>query len=255
MCGKHYQRWKKFGDPHADHTRKRGVCSIDGCEAVTEAKGLCNKHYQRLRNFGDPLQNRKRPQLPCSVDGCDRKPIARGLCPGHYSRSHNGRPLDDQPLRRYVVTDDLAVRLREYAPPGNPNECWEWTGSRNKGYGVFAVANSKVRVAHDVAWELHHQTHLPKGMLIRHTCDNPPCVNPAHLELGTHADNSDDKVSRGRQARGSRHGVAKLTERDIPIIRARYQSGIQQRLIAEEFGVTQGAISQILRGKTWSHIK
>lgn len=254
MCAKHYQRWKKFGDPNADHTRKRGVCSIDGCESVTEAKGLCNKHYQRLRNFGDPLQERKRPRVPCSVDGCDRKPLARGLCPGHYNRHINGRPLEAKPLRRYVRTDDLAVRLREYAPPGAPDECWEWTAATNKGYGMISVERSKMRLAHDVAWEVHHGRLLPDGMLIRHSCDNPLCVNPSHLLLGTHSDNTADKVDRERQARGSGHGIAKLTEADIPIIREMYRSGFYQKVIAEQFGVTQGAISQLLNGKTWSHI-
>lgn len=254
-CGRHYQRWSKFGDPLADHSRKRGVCEVEGCEDTTEAKKLCRKHYQRLRNFGDPMIDRKRPRVPCSVDECGRKPIGNGLCAGHYTRALNGRPLDDKPLRRYIITDDLAERLRAYAPPGQPDACWEWTGGRNKGYGVIAVHGSKVRIAHDVAWEVHYGRALPKGRLVRHSCDNPPCVNPAHLLLGTHADNSDDKVERNRQAKGSGHGIAKLTEADIPVIRQMYRGGFPQRIIAGRFLVTQGAISQVISGKTWSHVR
>lgn len=142
-----------------------------------------------------------------------------------------------------------------YTPLAAARDCWPWTGTTRKGYGVVSIQNSKNRDAHIVAWELHHGVPVPAGMVVRHSCDNPPCVNPAHLLLGTHADNSNDKVERGRQAKGSRHGIAKLAEVDIPIIRQMYHDGVYQRVIAERFGVTQGAIHQVLAGKTWSHVQ
>lgn len=255
LCGRHYQRWTKHGDALANHARRRGTCSIDECETSSEAKGLCGRHYQRLLKHGDPLTDHTRRRQPCSVDGCDRLTLALGLCPGHYTRSRDGRPVTDRPLRRYIVTDDLSKRLREYAPPGRPDECWPWTGGLNKGYGVIAVHGSKVRIAHDVAWEIHHQRKLPRGMVIRHTCDNPQCVNPAHLLLGTHGDNCDDKVSRNRQAKGEGHGVSVLTEPEVRSIRALCAAGHTQRSVAGQFGVSQGAISLIVRRKMWAYLE
>ena len=253
-CTKHYQRWAKFGDPLADHSRRRGTCTIPECGRATEAKGYCGKHYQRFLKHGDPLANFTRTRAECSVSACSRLAVAHGLCNGHYTRKRSGKSLD-APLRRYIITDDLAERLRAYAPPTTPNDCWEWTGSTNKGYGVISVSASKVRAAHVVAWELHHKRSLPEGMLVRHTCDNPPCCNPAHLMLGTHIDNSDDKVSRNRQAKGSKHGIAKLFEEDIREIRFLRGQGLTQSAIARIFGVTQGNIQSILSGKTWAHVK
>lgn len=256
-CNPHYQRWKKHGDPlGAYQPNSSRTCAVVDCERPVKHRDWCGKHYQRWRNHGDPLANHSRVHVdtPCVVDDCLKLAIAKGFCAGHYTRSRSGKTRSDKPLRRYVVTDDLTVRLREYAPPGAPSECWPWTGATNKGYGVIAVAGSKSRIAHDVAWEVHHGRPLPDGMLIRHSCDNPPCCNPAHLLLGTHGDNSQDKVERDRQAKGSGHGIAKLTEVDIPIIRSLYAGGATQRVIGERFGISQTAVSLIIRGRTWNHI-
>lgn len=194
------------------------------------------------------------PDSICSVDECGRKRYARTYCTGHYSRLRSGRPLDDKPLRGYIITDDLAERLRFYAHPGEPDQCWEWTAATNKGYGMIAVHGSKLRIAHDVAWELHHNRSLPEGMVIRHTCDNPLCVNPAHLLLGTHADNVRDKVSRQRQSRGRSHGLSKLTEDDVRAIRNLYAGGMYQRVVAEQFGISQSNVSIIVRRIAWPHL-
>lgn len=255
MCGRHYQRWAKFGDPLADNSRRRSICSVDRCDTVTEAKGLCNKHYQRLRNFGDPMIDRRRPRVPCSANGCDNKPIARGLCPGHYSRLQSGRPVDDQPLRRYVVTDDLAERLRTYAPAGEAEDCWPWTGSLNKGYGVVTVAGSKVRIAHDVAWEVHHGRSLPKGMVIRHSCDNPRCVNPAHLLLGTHGDNNRDKSARDRNGYNGR-GFKHLTPTEVRRIRALHENeGVSMSEIARRFNRSRSTIIRVIQRKVFNNVE
>jgi hypothetical protein len=83
-----------------------------------------------------------------------------------------------------------------------PSGCWEWQGTRNEhGYGGVSV-EGKWRKAHQVAWELTHGER-PPGVGVLHTCDNPPCVNPAHLFLGTQAENVQDMIAKGRAARGS----------------------------------------------------
>lgn len=257
-CGAHYQRWKKYGDPIGTYQPKSTrTCSAESCDRPVKHREWCGKHYQQWLKYGDPLADHRQRHrdMPCSVDGCLKLMLAMGLCAGHYTRSRSGNPLNERPLRDYFITDDLAERLAHYAPPGEPDECWEWRGSTNKGYGVFTVHGSRVRVAHDVAWEIHHCRPLPKGMLIRHHCDNPPCCNPAHLELGTHADNSADKVSRGRQAKGSRHGIAVLTDDDVRAIRAMCAAGQYQRVVGEHFGIRQNHVSLIVNRIIWSHVE
>jgi hypothetical protein len=94
-----------------------------------------------------------------------------------------------------------------------------------------------------------------EGMLIRHSCDNPPCVNPAHLSVGTNADNAADMVSRERQARGSRSGTSKLTESQVAEIRARAAAGDLHRVLAGEYGVSRTLITRLANGHGWAHVR
>jgi hypothetical protein len=91
-------------------------------------------------------------------------------------------------------------------------------------------------------------------LLIRHSCDNPPCVNPAHLSVGTHADNAADMVSRERQARGSRSGTSKLTEDQVREVRRRAVAGELHRVIAADYGVGRSLITRIAKGEGWAHV-
>lgn len=91
-------------------------------------------------------------------------------------------------------------------------------------------------------------------MVIRHSCDNPPCTNPAHLLVGTHADNVADRVTRSRNAVGEAHGIAKLTESDVAEIRNLYSAGIYQRIIAQQFGISQSNVSYIVNHVAWQHV-
>jgi hypothetical protein len=96
-------------------------------------------------------------------------------------------------------------RDRFWARVAKGDDCWEWQGPRNaRGYGYGSV-RSKTTFAHRIAWEIVNGP-IPKGMVVRHSCDNPPCVNPAHLLLGLPRDNSADMVARGRAARGPANG-------------------------------------------------
>ena len=90
--------------------------------------------------------------------------------------------------------------------------------------------------------------------MIRHTCDNPSCVNPSHLVISTHLDNARDRVERGRGAFGVNQGCAKLKNADILEIRKMLSDGVAQRRIAERFSVAQSQIGAVKRGKTWSHV-
>lgn len=124
--------------------------------------------------------------------------------------------------------------------------CWEWSGSVGpKGYGRYSGS-----IAHRLAYEKHVGP-IPKGVLVRHTCDNRLCVNPTHLLLGTPAQNSQDMKDRARQARGETHSQAKLAGATVRRIRRMLAYGFAQRFIALSVGVSQTTISDIKRGKSW----
>lgn len=131
-----------------------------------------------------------------------------------------------------------------------PSGCLEWAGAVNRdGYGVLKL-NGKGWRAHRLSWALNFGP-IPPGMVIHHVCDNPTCVAPSHLSLGTQQSNQLDKVRKGRQAIRENNGRSKLTENDIVAIRERLSCGIAKMAIAEEFGVSARAIYKIDKGVTW----
>lgn len=144
---------------------------------------------------------------------------------------------------------------------GGPDECWLWTGAHNgRGYGQFWVSPRLV-YAHRWSWERANGCSVPDGMDVCHKCDNPPCVNPAHLFVGTRAVNLRDMAVKGRASRhgrggvrGSTHHNARLTEADIPVIRERLASGESRESIGRAYGVTRGAIRGIATGATWRQV-
>lgn len=92
---------------------------------------------------------------------------------------------------------------RFWAKVRKSDQCWIWTACNTRGYGVFWVKGKKV-VATRFVWTLTHGKEVPPDLVVMHSCDNPTCVNPSHLSLGTHADNVADKVNKGRQSGPSR---------------------------------------------------
>lgn len=139
--------------------------------------------------------------------------------------------------------------------------CWEWTGHRvgqvgRNNYGEMALPGQRhngIR-AHRFSWELHYGP-IPDGLWVLHRCDNPPCVRPDHLFLGTRADNLADMVAKGRATVGERSALAKLTRDQVIDIRQRYAAGIvMQQQLAAEYGVHAGTISGIVRRKRWRHL-
>jgi len=110
-------------------------------------------------------------------------------------------------------------------------------------------------LAHRIAYVKAHGIRLSDidGLVIRHRCDNPSCVNPDHLEVGTQIDNVRDAVQRGRIQKGSKRWKAVLVESDIPFIKYWHDAGFLQKDIASSFGVARSAICMILKGKAWKH--
>lgn len=144
--------------------------------------------------------------------------------------------------------------------------CWLWSGSTQTfGYGKYDG-----RLVHRVVWELTNGQ-IPDGLCVLHKCDNPPCVNPDHLFLGTKKDNTADMTAKGRdkgrwvkgqankcpaaaKARGEKHWMAKLSEADIVSIRSIRASGYTHRQMGKMYGVSHSMIGYILRGHNWAHV-
>ncbi len=130
-------------------------------------------------------------------------------------------------------------------------QCWEWTGRRDrKGYGRFNVALNVTKFAHRLAWEIEFGP-IPVGLCVLHRCDNPPCCNPAHLFLGTVADNNADMRSKGRQAVHERHHAARLTMDKAETARTRHAAGESCADLAREFGIHWTTMKEALAGLTW----
>jgi hypothetical protein len=142
---------------------------------------------------------------------------------------------------------------RFWSKVNKTESCWLWTGCCfSSGYGALSVDDIPI-YTHRYSYEIH-KGKIPEGLLIRHTCDNPPCVNPNHLLVGTRADNVMDMVERNRQARGSKNGQAKLTEDDVNEIKIFREFGFTQQELGKMYGVSQSTITRLLSKKRWGHL-
>ena len=158
----------------------------------------------------------------------------------------------------HPLTVRLWSRVDMSAGPGG---CWLWLGGVNSnGYGMIrrepegnAIRGIKT-TTHRVAWDLTHGP-IAQGLHVCHRCDNPRCVNPAHLWLGTHAQNLADMKTKGRAARGDRSGTARLDSRQVQVIkRLLFLGHCSAAEISALLGVSSAAIDSIRNEKTWRHI-
>ena len=132
--------------------------------------------------------------------------------------------------------------------------CWLWKGPVDKnGYGLFRVAGKTARVAR-LVYKRVNNVSLRESECVLHRCDNPGCINPAHLFVGTHAQNMADMAQKGRANRpiGALNGRARLTPEQSVEIRARSRAGESQFELASAYSVSRGAIYHVLAGRTWN---
>lgn len=135
--------------------------------------------------------------------------------------------------------------------------CWEWRGhiSKENRYGKIRVDGRKI-AAHRFSYMLHFGE-IPNGIYVCHKCDNPKCVRPDHLFLGTPLDNRLDmiKKNRARYSYGENHGMSKITDQDVFEIRSKYRPRkYSMRKLAKEYGISQPAIRDIINREHWKHI-
>lgn len=187
----------------------------------------------------------------CSVEGCGGTSIARNLCPKHYARFRkygNAETVKQPQMHGATLLDRWTANVRKTAG------CWEWAGFRDpNGYGRLRVSD-RPELAHRISWKLHcHE--ITSAQHVLHRCDNPCCVNPAHLFLGDQAANNADKIAKKRQrfgvSRGEDHGCHKLTEEQVLEIRASVGPSVK---VGERYGVSGRQVRDIRRRKSWRHL-
>lgn len=206
--------------------------------------------------YGNLRRQRRRVKAHRAVWELLRGPIPKGwvlkpetcwnkLCvnPDHYT----AHPRKGAPLRE---------RFWSKVRRGPIGSCWLWVaGTDGSGYGMFAP-NGNTIGAHRVSWVLE-MGEIPDGLCVLHQCDNPPCVNPTHLFLGTHQSNSDDKCRKGRQYHpvGEKNGRSKLLSADVKKIHELFlRASLSKEALGRQFGVSSTTIRHILTGETWPHL-
>ncbi len=132
------------------------------------------------------------------------------------------------------------------------DECWEWLGHLSP-YGSFFIRNTNHVPAHKFSWELYNEKEVPNGLQVLHKCDNPPCVNPKHLFIGTPLDNMQDKIQKGRDRYkpciGERNGKHKLYDQDVLDIREKYKNGMSCIDISKEYQIHRVHATRIVFGR------
>lgn len=180
-------------------------CDVTYCDRTDlRPSGYCTKHNANWRRNGTPLSKWERmaaePKPQCAVGGCDSDALAKGYCNRHYENLR----LRGDPIPRKEIP--IRERLNSVGWDITLDGCWEWRGHRNRdGYGVVRWKNSTLNDTrvHRLMYRIYNGD-FNEELHVRHKCDNPPCSNPEHLEVGTHADNMKDMGDRGRDGNDTR---------------------------------------------------
>jgi hypothetical protein len=186
--------------------------------------------------------------MTCKIPNCVKPAKKRGWCEMHYCRWRStGDPLKTKIGGWDETASEKLQRRSQPAASG----CIEWTGACDEdGYGKFTKKGWPDR-AHKAAYIVAHGD-IPEGQIVRHTCDNPPCINPQHLVAGTFADNAADRVQRERFNRESnRFNRVRLSMDLAREIRVKHSQGVSRCALAAEYGVGADQISRVIHHNNW----
>lgn len=181
---------------------------------------------------------RVKKNIPCVICNAP-KSIGRKLCRPCYNTARKNGELNKYPV--LGPEDAFLDRVTK------TDSCWIWRGTKNGyGYGIFLMPGEVPVRAHRYSYEFF-KGKIPAGKIIMHICDNPICVNPDHLQVGTKADNNRDTGIKRRHNYGLKHWNGRLSDEDVKQIRA---SNEPQTVLAQKYGVDQSHISRIVRGQS-----
>lgn len=161
-------------------------------------------------------------------------------------------------LKCYALARTRPLADRFWAKVNKTEGCWLWTCyTMGNGYGIFTISRHNQELAHRVSWELANGP-IPEGMDVLHNCpdgDNPACVNPSHLWIGTAKDNTQDMIKKRRHAHGETHGQTDLTVADVlEIRRLRAETNLSLSAIGDKFKVNPTCVYKIVHRKRWTHV-
>jgi hypothetical protein len=195
----------------------------------------------------------------CISSGCDGASYCRGYCYRHYEEHRTAGTI---PVRKFGASK--AERVWRFVEKREDHECWPWTGgSVVGGYGIVVLEGGKRERAHRAMWEITYGPIPPSdayhGTVVMHKCDNRICVNPSHLQLGTHQDNMADRTAKGRGViprkfeKGAKHLLAspKLNDDAIRDIRS---GQLSPKETALKYDLDVRNVYNIRSRKTWKHV-
>lgn len=236
-------------------------CTVLGCVGVARSLGFCSKHLQRQQRHGDPeivkKQGRKRQYAPvCSIEGCGGVTRKFGFCNKHVLRLKQTGTTEPSALSHASLLD----RFWRQVDRRSDDKCWLWLGStKGKGYGRIGAGGKggKYLGAHRLSCEIAHGPPPFERAMALHSCDNPSCVNPAHLRWGTGSENIKEAFDKSRKhpaiKLGESHPHAVLNVEQVKFIRANREMGAAK--LSRLMGGKLGAVRSVLIGRTWKHIK
>lgn len=193
----------------------------------------------------NPYQRSDMRQSTCLISSCERPEWSRGWCRRHYDKWRNhGDPSWEPPT----------IHERFWSRAERGPDCWEWQGYRRPDrYGLVGGRTTPKILAHRLAWQLTYGP-IPTGLFVCHHCDNPPCVRPDHLFLGTQTDNMRDAAKKGRiySGIGARRAMAKVTPQQVREIRS--LTGLTLKQIGMRYGIKASQVSKIRLGQCWADV-
>lgn len=191
--------------------------------------------------------------MKCEEIDCDRPQEWRSYCHMHGMRRYRRGEFGSGSKARGSLEE------RFWRKVSKTEQCWIWTGNRRpNGYGAIqeGAKGSRTLSAHRLSYEMHCGP-IPDHHVVMHTCDNPSCVRPDHLLVGTYQENMDDMWAKGRGRPavnlGEASGRAKLTDERVRFIRANPRMGHKE--IADLWGLSPNAVRGVRIGRTWKHIE